>query len=249
MQDFRRLVDWQHEYDPAYAFRHATDLQRPAPYGPVEKNWFVFWDIDGQIHAHYDVYPKRAFAKLNKDGSAGEDLAPPAKGADERCMKRIMGTELEAPDSKFHQATNSLSITMCKKNDEGCKKTPENTYIMTIFQRKTEISLHSVYEPYVMLFGQKAPFGIHALSKKPLWIHGRKAPGEHKVYDGDVHPPKEQSEMLYVTSMSWKDPARLYHGYLDDTLFIGFGIEDSQTGGIDVLASDLLAEIGLCNDP
>lgn len=247
MQDFRRLVDWQHEYDPAYAFRHATDLQRPAPHGPVEKNWFVFWDIDGQIHAHYDIYPKRAYAKLNKDGSVGDDLAHLAHEADDRCMKRIMASELEEPDSKFHQATNSLSITMCVKNDPGCKKTPENTFIMTIFQRKTERSLHCVYEPYVMLFGQKAPFPIHALSKKPLWIHGRRVPGEHKVYDDDVHPPQEQSEMLYITSMSWKDPSRLYHGYLDDVLFIGFGIEDCKTGGIDVLASDLLAAIERCD--
>ena len=47
--------------------------------------------------------------------------------------------------------------------------------------------------------------------------------------------------------MSWKDPSRLYHGYLDDVLFLGFGIEDSKTGGIDVLASDLLAAIERCD--
>jgi hypothetical protein len=114
MQDFRRLVDWEHEYEQIYAFRSATDLQRPAPHAIVEKNWFVFWDTDGQIHAHYDIFPQRSFAKLNPDGSVGEDLAPLAKEADHRCMERFMASELDVPHSKFHQATNSLSITMCR---------------------------------------------------------------------------------------------------------------------------------------
>lgn len=247
MQDFRRLVDWRHDYQQSYAFRQATDLQRPAPYAPVEKNWFVFWDKDQQIYAHYDVYPKRAFAKLQPDGSVGADLSHLTSESDNRCMEQLMGSEL-ATSPKLHQATNSLAITMCAKADPACKKTADNTFILTIFQKKTEAKFHSVYEPYVMLFKQTPPFQIHALSTKPIWIHGRRAPNEEKAtgHDGDSDIPLDQSEMLYVTSMSWKNSSRRYHGYLDDVIFLAFGIEDSQAGAIDVLASDLLEHVGLC---
>ena len=40
-----------------------------------------------------------------------------------------------------------------------------------------------------------------------------------------------------------------YHGYLDDVLYIAFGIEDERTGGIDVRARDLLGNLGLCSEP
>lgn len=248
MQDFRRLVDWSHDYEPVYAFRHATDMQRPAPYGTVEKNWFVFWDLDGQIYAHYDIYPQRAFARLSLDGSIAEDLTHLSGEVDSQCMKRMMGPDLATTHGKFHQATNSLSITMCVKADPECKPSAGNTFVVTIFQKKVEINLHSVYEPYVMLFKQASPFSTHAFSTKPIWIHGRRAPGEHKTYDENIHAPIEQSEMLYVTSMSWKDSSRRYHGYLDDIVFLAFGIEDSQAGAIDVLASDLLAGVEQCSN-
>jgi hypothetical protein len=52
--------------------------------------------------------------------------------------------------------------------------------------------------------------------------------------------------MLYMTSISWKSHGQKYHGYIDDTLFLAFGREDSAAGGIDVTARDLLAELGMC---
>lgn len=56
----------------------------------------------------------------------------------------------------------------------------------------------------------------------------------------------KQTEMLYVTSMSWKERGKKYHGFLDDVLFIGFGIEDEVAGGIDIVAGDLFADMGSC---
>jgi hypothetical protein len=52
--------------------------------------------------------------------------------------------------------------------------------------------------------------------------------------------------MLYMTSISWKTHGQKYHGFIDDTLFLAFGREDSDAGGIDVTAGDLLAELGTC---
>ena len=247
MQDFRVLTDWGYEPYVEGKFRQATELQRPAPWHAVEKNFFIFWDIQGKMYAHYDIAPRRVFAELQFDGSVGPDLAPYAGLSDEQCMSRYMpqlGPELES----LHQATNSLSITLCKRADSSCQPSEFNTFIFTIFQHKTFYNFHSVYEPYVMLFKQNAPFQVHAISQKPLWIHGRGTPGEVIPFAMSDEDAKawNQTEMFYVTSMSWKTHGKKYHGYIDDPLFIAFGIEDASTGGIDVVAGDLMVDLGLC---
>jgi hypothetical protein len=250
MQDFRLLTDWGHEPYVESKFRQATELQRPEPWQLVEKNWFIFWDIEGKMYAHYDIAPKRVFAELQFDGSAGPDLAPNAALLDDQCMERHMpgvGPDLES----LHQATNSLSVTLCRRSDTSCQPDGSNTFIFTIFQHKTFYAFHSVYEPYVMLFNQQAPFQIHAISRKPLWIHGRGRPGEVIPYAMSDKDAREwdQTEMFYVTSISWKTHGKRYHGYIDDPLFIAFGIEDTSSGGMEILAGDLMAELGLCGAP
>ena len=246
MLDFRVVVDWGFELLAENQFRLATELQRPGPYGAVEKNWFVFWDKTGQMYAHYDVVPKRVFAKLGYDGSIGPDLAPFAAPNDETCMAKYM-PKIAPKLESIHQATNSLSITLCKRLDPSCEVNDTNTFILTIFQHKSYYSFHGVYEPYVMLFQRTAPFAIHAISQKPIWIHGR---GKAKVPDSLVEEERQswnQTEMFYVTSTSWKKQGQKYHGYIDDELFIAFGIEDSSTAGIDIVAGDLLMDLGLCS--
>ncbi|WYZ42507.1 hypothetical protein EsH8_VI_000206 [Colletotrichum jinshuiense] len=232
MQDFRSLGDWGFDTTIEQGFGLGTELRRPPPSGTIEKNWFIFWDEDGVAYVHHDVAPKRIFARLGLDGSVGPDLAPMAAG-DEACLSKYM-PKLPPDSESIHQATNSLSITFCKRSDPKCKATGDNTFIFTIFQHKTFYRFHSEYEPYVMVFRQKAPFEVFLVSKRPIWIHGR----EKKDNGG--------SEMFYVTSISWKRKDQRYHGFLDDVLFLSFGIEDQRTGAIDVLAEDLLADLGSC---
>lgn len=236
VQDFTQLVDWEPDTASLEIFIKDTEMQRPPPWSSMEKNWFLFWDADGQMYAHYDVAPRRIFAKIEPDGSVGNDLAPFAEESDEQCLERYVPKLAEKLES-VHQATNSLKITMCERSDNSCVPSDDNTFIISIFQHKTFYSYHSVYEPYVMAFRQRAPFEIHAISSRPLWIHGR-----------EQHPDTGTADMFYVTSMSWKSQAQKYHGYLDDELFLGFGIEDEKAGGIDMLASHLLEGLSLCKD-
>ncbi|KAG0645283.1 hypothetical protein D0Z07_8988 [Hyphodiscus hymeniophilus] len=263
VQDFRSLMDWGDATFAHPGFEKATELQRPSSYGPIEKNYFMFWDTDRHVYVHYDVYPKRAFAKLGLDGSVGEDLAPHAAQSDDKCMAKYMPAVApgdEKHSESIHQATNSLSVTMCKRSDPSCKPTSRNTFILTIFQWKSYIAWHSNYEPYIMLFEEKAPFKIHGISKKPFWIHGRRGrdlmegknenAGKGNVIEkrNNGIKPWNSTEMMYITSMSWKSHQQKYHGYLDDILFLAFGIEDAQSAGIDVIVGDLLMELGLCAD-
>ncbi|PWY72983.1 hypothetical protein BO70DRAFT_364752 [Aspergillus heteromorphus CBS 117.55] len=242
--DFRVLVDW-----PATdvvmdrGFRRATELQRPflTSYFPVEKNWFIFWDIDGAPYAHYDIAPTRAFAQLSPDGTVGPDLAPAAASTDTECLRRYLPALTHPDHESIHQATNSLALTLCDRADPLCHPNDTNTLILTIFQYKSFVSFHSVYEPYVMLFRQRAPFEVYGISSKPLWIHGR------GMSESDADQGR-QTEMLYVTSISWKTAGQKYHGFLDDVLFLAFGREDSDTAGMDLLAGDLLGGLGVCDD-
>lgn len=253
IQDFRMLVDWGYEGYSGLDYRHPTELQRPLPWSQVEKNWFVFWDKKGQIYAHFDVTPKRVYAKLDFDGSIGPDLGPSTSINDGSCMGRYMPKVAEELES-VHQATNSLSITLCNRSDSSCRPNDSNTFIFTIFQHKSYYNYHGVYEPYIMLFKQTEPFELYAISTKPMWIHGRDRfkgrprPGSVVVTELDAEKEqRSQTEMFYVTSMSWKRHGQKYHGYSDDVLFIAFGIEDSRTAGIDVVVGDLLLDLGLCS--
>jgi hypothetical protein len=252
IMDFRMLMDWGFEKPVVREnFKKPTDLQRPGPVGLIEKNWFIFWGFDEGIYIHYDIYPKRSFAKMDwkYDGTVGEDLAPVTAASDEKCIAKFfpkVAPELES----IHQATNSLSITMCTRA-QNCEINESNTFLFTVFQHKSYHQYHSVYTPYVMAFQQAPPFAMHAVSKKPFWIHGRGGPGKGKMPNLNPEDSRNwnQTEMFYATSLSWKQQHMKYHGYLDDVLFIAFGIEDERTGGIDVRASDLLGNLGLCSEP
>lgn len=254
IHDFRNLIEWGFEEDDSHKeFLSATELQRPPPWSAIEKNWFLFWDLDGHIYAHYDVVPNRVFARVENSGAVGPDMGLATRSSDEACMARIMpevGQELES----IHQATNSLSITMCKRNDRSCTPNISNTFVFTVFQHKKYYNFHAVYEPYILMFEQVPPFKVSAISTKPFWIYGRKIPlSQSLTTDGQKGIPNslngtksDGEEMLYITSMSWKDRGQTYHGYMDDVLFISFGIEDEETAAIDVLAGELMQNLHFC---
>lgn len=254
-----------------------------------------------QTYIHYDFFPHRSFALLNDDGSAtplppsSSSSAPLSSSAanDESCLTHYLPSLPPSEPVSIHQSTNSLSITLCNRSDPSCHPSDQTTFLMTIIQHKTFYHFHSEYEPYVVLFSQKPPgFEVFGVSKKPVWIEGRKkwgrAGGEYydkeKENEGQAEGEgdegwegkggKGRTEMFYVTSVNWRDYrdpgegrgeakgegnqgegnneygnyGKGYHGYLDDVLVIGFGMEDKESGGIDVLAGELIKGVGLCND-
>ncbi|AEO69074.1 1ba31e93-e3dd-45ea-895f-bbe0d8cf3f1e [Thermothielavioides terrestris] len=235
IQDFRHLVEGEYKPTSNGDFAAGTEIHRPGTIRPVEKNYFLFWDKENVMHVHYDIYPKRGFAKLEPDGSTGPELATASAEQDEKCLNRYlpkMPPELES----IHQATNSLKITLCNRGEKDCEPNDSNTFILTIIQHKTFYDFHGEYEPYVVLFRQRAPFELYAISKKPLWFHGRKR------YEG------RRTDMFYLTSVNWRDRGVNYHGYLDDVVLLGFGVEDKNSAGLDVVAGDLLVDMGFCDE-
>ncbi|MCJ1444198.1 MAG: hypothetical protein MMC23_004699 [Stictis urceolatum] len=249
IQDLRVLTDWGYETIPENHFKMGTEIQRPPPYQEIEKNWFIFWDRDDKMYAHYDVWPKRVYAQLSFDGSVGPDLAPAPALFDQQCMSRLMPPVNEEPfttdkHESIHQATNSLAITLCKRSDPKCKPNDENTLVFTIFQHKKFYQFHPVYEPYVFLFKRKAPFDVYAIGQKPIWIHGR---GRNLENGQTGQNAWDGTELFYITSISWKKQGLKYHGFIDDELFLGFGVEDKRSAGIDIVAGDLFLDLGFCH--
>ena len=256
MQDLRHLVP-EFGISTEVFFDQPTDVQRPPPYRDTEKNYFLFWDSENNTYVHHDLSPIRIFTPVYANGSVGPNTAPEASAVDWPCMQRYMpthgvrnGTGHGVEFEETHQSTNSLAITLCGRSDPECHPTNDNTFIMVIFQHKSYYAEHSEYFPYVMLFQQTAPFAIHALSTKAIWIHGRTGltqATDSRFWKDRQDLPTDQSEMFFVVSMSWKRPGQRYHGYIDDEIFLAFGIEDSRSAGIDILAGDLLQDLGYCS--
>jgi hypothetical protein len=254
IQDARVVLDdfqVQTYIQPPDLFSMSMELKRPGNFSsPVEKNYFLFWDSFGVMHAHYNLWPQRSFARLELDGSGVTDLASVTNYQDQMCMAKYLPPVYPELES-IHQATNSLSITLCERSDPTCVADDTNTFIMHIFHHKSYHSFHGMYEPYVVLMQRTAPFALHAISQRPFWIHGREQLTElsdSTQYRNDKGAiPDGHSEMFYVTSMNWKSHLQKYHGYIDDVLFIGFGIEDAKPGMIDVLAGDLLQDLAFCS--
>ena len=251
IQDVHTLLEAFHiEQDTlGNIFKQTTELRRPAPWKGMEKNFFLFWDSQGKAYAHHDLWPNRVFAQLEMDGTVGEDLAPLVASKDQVCMAKYM-PHLAPALEDIHQATNSLSITLCKRSDPKCVPDDSNTFVLHMFHHKSYHDFHAVYEPYVLLFRRTAPFAIHAISQRPLWIYGRNALTNetHSLqYEGrEENIPSGHTEMFYVTSISWRTHGQMYHGYIDDPLFLAIGIEDTRSAIMDLLADDLLQDLALC---
>ncbi|KAH9845293.1 hypothetical protein Tdes44962_MAKER01303 [Teratosphaeria destructans] len=265
IQDARELIEpyGVESVAGSQLFHHETELKRPKQatesqwtLATIEKNWFVFWDVNGTAYVHFDIWPTRSFAKLDWDGSTGEELSPAAGTRDKMCLLDLMPLLRSEFQESLQQATNSLAITMCRRADPNCEQTADNTFVMTIFQRQLKHKGHKTYQPYIMLFNQSAPFNLHAISEKPLWIHGRTLLTNLNVspryLSPDLSVPANHTEMFYVTSMAWKRHGQKYHGYLDDPIWLNFGREadfgykDAQGAAIDVLAESLVQDITLC---
>lgn len=234
------------------SFHSPLEVTRASGARGVEKNYFLFWDGANVAYVHYTLWPKRAFSRLQDDGAGSSDLAKLSEYHDQICMAKFMPPVKKEPqDSEdIHQATNSLAITMCKRSDQFCRPDDSNTFIMHLFHHKTYLQGHAMYEPYVVLFQRYAPFAIHAIGQRPYWIHGRgnfTETTESLLFkDPDRVRPVGHTEMFYITSMNWKSHLQKYHGYIDDVLFISFGIEDVKSGIIDVVAGDLFDDLAYC---
>ncbi|KAL2164005.1 hypothetical protein VTH06DRAFT_3219 [Thermothelomyces fergusii] len=238
IQDFRAFDVLGPEWMASVAhrdFRIGSEIQRSPPSNPVQKDYFVFWDKHDTMHVHYDMFPTRAYAKLEPHGKTGPNLAGKTANSDSQCLRRSL-PKLADKSESIRQATNSLRVTLCSRSDAKCTPDDGNTFIMTLVQHQTDFVEHSEYEPYVVLFRQRPPFELYAISRLPLWISGR------------TRNQGLPTDVVSVTSANWRDRGLNYHGYLDDVVMLAFQYGNRHPAAIDVLAGDLLVGLRLCEE-
>lgn len=242
IQDARQLIDdlYFESFLEPRTFLEATEIHPQNSSQVMEDNVFLFWDLEGRSYVHYELFPQRSFAHLEADGRVGEDLAPLTVTSDQMCYGRYM-EDIRAEFEQVEQATNSLSITLCRREDSNCIPNENNTFIMHIFNVISFEDEHTYYRPYTVLLRQSPPFAIHAISQRPVWIHGQ-------TMLEDDEGRSVQAESTYFASMNWMSHTQKYHGYVDDLLFLGFGFNGSKAhpGAMDLPAGDLLQDLAFC---
>ncbi|KAK8054533.1 hypothetical protein PG994_009600 [Apiospora phragmitis] len=256
VQDFRALFPWGLDMSQENRFRLGTELQRPSvvpaaaaaeqlpqpepqsqsQYLRVEKNWFLFWDRDGRVYAHYDIAPAASSPPC-------KTTAPPARTWHRWPSPRTTSAS-PAACQKWHPRSSRCTSrptrwpSRCAAGAKIHHASPLTTTRSCSPSSSTSPSTTSTASTSrTCCCSGSAPFEVYGVFQKPIWIHGRE--GGQRAGE-----PGNQSQMFYVVSMSWKVRGQKYQGYLDDLLFLSFGIEDENTAGIDVVAGGLAQRDG-----
>ncbi|KAF5656755.1 hypothetical protein FHETE_10804 [Fusarium heterosporum] len=131
-----------------------------------------------------------------------------------------------------HQSTPMLSVTLCNRGT--CEPDEENTVMVGMVQRRLDPPLSPVtwYDRRIAVYEATAPYRMISVSKK-LTYHGE-SDGRY-VWTGS---------MSYYTNQTVFPPSN--HGFLNDEVWLGFGIKDSAAGWLDIRARDLVADHYLC---
>lgn len=199
-----------------------VELTRAENWHNIEKNWFFFYSKEGAFVNH-DLSP-RSFGKLLDDkGTVSNNMQD---ALEQDCLGFLLPGNVT-----FHQATNSLKVTLCKRGE--CKPNDKNTIFMHIFHVKSWIGCcMPYYERYVVTFESKPPYAMVSISQ-PLSYLGM-----------------SDLSFTYTVSMAWSQlyegRDNYYHGFLDDTIILGLGLDDREAFTIDVKAAKLLECHNVC---
>lgn len=228
------------EYLPPIEIAKPVRLHREHPQ-KVEKNWAPFQapvgPASGDIYFSVDLDGQRVY-KYNEDedfvvplsspesDQEAEEEQPPQKTT---CMHKVTD---KYHYWQVHQGTPILSMTLCNRGE--CEPNIHNTVNFGIIQPKY-IKPLNWYEPRVVTWNITQPFEWRSISKR-LTYHGTKT-----------------REYIYTMHMGYyfnraAPPVNKAHGYLDDEIWLGFGIADSKGAFIDVDARELMRDHYYCEN-
>ena len=221
----------------------------------------MFFFTGDEAYIHYEISPHdgRSFAKVLGGGLTTTNLTDPLEkpclfdvGPDEPDQVKKGGT--------WHQATNSLRLVLCKRNDALCQPSAENTIFFAVIHRKhpNNLRLPLRYERYFMAWSAVPPFEMLGISQHPVLMANETASGwsARDNWADDIVASAETrsywASFTYTVSIAyawgregdeavWKNT-----GYLDDDVLLGIGIDDSGQGFARVPAGELLQCLRAC---
>lgn len=218
-----------HEDDPRY--------QREKNWAPLQgpfaddKEELLFMVEPGQL---YRLGQEGSVDKISLEEdqiSAVEAPYPPYIKAKDtwRSKGHTCLNDVMLSDSHVHQATPMLSLTLCNRGT--CKPTTENTVMLGMVHHRTDKP--TWYDRRIITYSPIPPYNMLSVSKL-------------LSYHGEV----QDKTFAWTGSMTYfmhhKQFPLTSHGFLDDEVWLSFGINDKEAGWLDVRASDLVADYYLC---
>ncbi|KAH8927585.1 hypothetical protein BT69DRAFT_1347193 [Atractiella rhizophila] len=260
-------------WTPDIEFGEQTDLVREGQTN-IEKNWAPFLSFPStavssssqtspapphDLYFHASLVPQQIYAFRPHLTLRPLVRNPPAHN----CLSELVGADMGRV--RMHHATPLLRVTLCERGE--CMPDVHNTVLMGIIQfvplflrpialvlyltdilRRYSVKYHP--EPYLFYERRAVTWNATAESEfeylsvsKPLSYLGT-----------------NQGDPIFTVSMAWDLRSRkgwkaretggmgLAHGFLDDTVLIGFGVGDYGSAFIDVEAKQLLEEHTLCKE-
>jgi hypothetical protein len=229
-EGLRRIAPSGEESDPRY--------QREKNWAPVQapfssdKEELLFMVEPSQLFRFTDVNGVvKSVIKEEDQHSAVEAPYPlhakekdPWRSEHQTCLHDVM-----LSDGHVHQSTPMLSVTLCDRGD--CHPSPENTVLIGMVQRRYDFP--TWYDRRIATYASVPPYNMLSVSKK-LTYHGETETGTY-AWTGS---------MVYYTHHRHFPPPN--HGFLDDEIWLSFGIKDADGGWIDVRARELIDDHYLC---
>ncbi|KAF7543014.1 hypothetical protein G7Z17_g11087 [Cylindrodendrum hubeiense] len=147
--------------------------------------------------------------------------------AENTCMHDVM-----LSDNHVHQSTPMLSLTLCNRGE--CEPLANNTVMLGMVQRRYDRpgSPFTWYDRHIAVYNAVPPYNMMSASKSLAYL----GEGNKYAWTGSMVYFHQGTE--YAANRS--------HGYLDDEIWLSFGIGDSAPGWLDVEARDLIADHNLC---
>ncbi|KAF1991580.1 hypothetical protein K402DRAFT_368276 [Aulographum hederae CBS 113979] len=172
---------------PLTSYPTLTELTRnpPSSRSTIEKNWIYFSPGHGASYLHYEISPSsRSFSKLVGNGLVTGNMTDPLESSclnadfpdpDMETLMHDSGMDQSRMSGgTWHQATNSLRLILCARNDVMCRSRPasETELFVAIIHRKMSngLKLPMRYERYFFLWSATAPFEAVAISRFPTLL-------------------------------------------------------------------------------
>ncbi|KAH8170042.1 hypothetical protein LIA77_10586 [Sarocladium implicatum] len=237
---------------PGIRFHEPVGLRRIAPEGQEsdgryqrEKNWAPAQSPFSRDSSDlfFMVEPSQLYQFGNLNGvveqviededqhSAVEAPYPPHATEEEtwRSKQQTCLHDVMLSDAHIHQSTPMLSVTLCNRG--ACQPTPSNTVLIGMVQRRYD---HPTwYDRRIVTYASQPPYQMLSVSKI-LTYHGESETGTY-AWTGS---------MLYYTHHRHFPPPN--HGFLDDEIWLSFGIKDADGGWMDFRAEELVKDHYMC---
>ncbi|KAK9492807.1 hypothetical protein V1508DRAFT_404362 [Lipomyces doorenjongii] len=228
----------------------------------IEKNWVLLYDENNEEYVHHHIMPRSVSKGVN-----GSIILPAGAQELPGCMKYTLKDFSNSKDeaNDYHQATNSLRVTMC---EFPCVPTIHNSVLVSLIHIKYKNFYELFYRRYAIIMNVTAPFEVIARTNNLMFAGLDEQTMLYTVsmvWDKSFnarlggtntgHPAIQANDAEYDYNSSstegrWQPQNKLadlyYHGWIDDTVMINIGVNDCDAPVLHVPMRDVLDCIVLC---